>query len=219
MSFQYTSGDPSHLTGGANASMADIQGPFTDLRTFLNARIAAIPTLVSSLPVSPVDAQEIYYLADATNGIVWHLRYRAASASTSKWEFVGGSELLNEVTAQESTTSAAYADLTTVGPSVTVPLAGDYVVEIGARMWGDTVNNSAGMSYAIGATAAAVADGIETYTNAAATFVGPATNVGRPRVKTGLAAATVLRAKYRLTASGSAVFHNRWMRVKPVRVG
>lgn len=36
-SFSYTGGDISHLTGGFTpASMADIQGPFTDLRTALN---------------------------------------------------------------------------------------------------------------------------------------------------------------------------------------
>jgi hypothetical protein len=34
--FNYTTGNPSNLTGGAGASMNDIAGPFTDLRTFLN---------------------------------------------------------------------------------------------------------------------------------------------------------------------------------------
>lgn len=43
--------------------------------------------LVTSLPANPVDGQEIYFLADSTNGIIWHLRYRVAS---SKWEYVGG---------------------------------------------------------------------------------------------------------------------------------
>lgn len=35
-SFSYTTGNPSNLTAGSTASMNDIQGPFTDLRTFLN---------------------------------------------------------------------------------------------------------------------------------------------------------------------------------------
>lgn len=34
--FSYTTGNPSNLTGGGTANMTDIQGPFTDLRTFLN---------------------------------------------------------------------------------------------------------------------------------------------------------------------------------------
>lgn len=34
--FSYSSGNPANLTGGSTANMNDIQGPFTDLRTFLN---------------------------------------------------------------------------------------------------------------------------------------------------------------------------------------
>lgn len=33
----YTTGNPSNLTAGATASMNDIQGPFTDIRTFLSS--------------------------------------------------------------------------------------------------------------------------------------------------------------------------------------
>lgn len=40
--FAYSSGDPSHLTASQNASMADIQGPFVDLRTFVNGNISDI---------------------------------------------------------------------------------------------------------------------------------------------------------------------------------
>lgn len=36
--FNYTSGDPNNLTASSSASMADIQGPFVDLKTFLNGR-------------------------------------------------------------------------------------------------------------------------------------------------------------------------------------
>jgi hypothetical protein len=34
--FSYVSGNPSNLTGGGLASMVDVQGPFTDIRTVLN---------------------------------------------------------------------------------------------------------------------------------------------------------------------------------------
>jgi hypothetical protein len=55
---------------------------------------ASIP-LVSTLPGSPVDGQEVYYQDSqmAAIGAVWHLRYRAASASIYKWELVGGGKL------------------------------------------------------------------------------------------------------------------------------
>lgn len=86
---------------------------------------------VTSLPVSPIDGQECKYLADATNGIVWHLRYRAASASTYKWEYVGGSGLYTAWSGDQSLTVdnaggtwRTYAFL----PSLSVPFAGDYTV-------------------------------------------------------------------------------------------
>lgn len=36
--FNFTSGDPNNLVAAGSASMGDIQGPFVDLRTFLNGR-------------------------------------------------------------------------------------------------------------------------------------------------------------------------------------
>ena len=36
MSFQYVSGNPDNLVGGNDAAMIDIQGPFNDIKAFLN---------------------------------------------------------------------------------------------------------------------------------------------------------------------------------------
>lgn len=49
-------------------------------------------SIVSTLPASPYDGQIVYYqtTAMAEGGVVWTLRYRAASSSAHKWEFVGG---------------------------------------------------------------------------------------------------------------------------------
>lgn len=81
---------------------------------------------VTALPPGPVDGQEIFYAADATNGVIWHLRYRSGA---SGWEFIGGPPLqiydVNSVTQASST----FADFSTAGPSLTMPLAGDYMVE------------------------------------------------------------------------------------------
>jgi len=35
--FAFTTGNPNNLTGGSDASMTDIQGPLTDIRTFVNS--------------------------------------------------------------------------------------------------------------------------------------------------------------------------------------
>jgi len=48
--FAYTSGDISHLTGGGPANMADLQGPFTDLRTAINGNLdeTNVPNLTAA---------------------------------------------------------------------------------------------------------------------------------------------------------------------------
>ena len=174
------------------------------------------PVLIA-LPASPVSGQEISYLADATNGVVWRLKYRSASASVYKWEFIGGPPLFAEVTANEATSSTTYVALATAGPVVTLPLAGDYDVAVGAQIIsGAAAGAVASMSYDIGATAAVQADAAEL----SSTFTGGDRiqgNVMRERRKTGLAA-VALTAKYR-TSAANGTFNSRWMRVTPVRVG
>jgi hypothetical protein len=53
MSFSYTTGNPDNLVGGEDASMVDIQGPFYDLRAYLNQtalqRVADAPDLLERL--------------------------------------------------------------------------------------------------------------------------------------------------------------------------
>ena len=56
-------------TADANQVMAD----FNYLFQLINA------AAVSSLPGSPVDGQIAPFVADPTNGVIWLLRYRAAS--------------------------------------------------------------------------------------------------------------------------------------------
>jgi hypothetical protein len=85
----------------------------------------APPQLVTALPSSPYDGQEVYYVADATNGVIWHLRYRVAASGSYKWEFIGGSPLRGFYATAENFPSAWGSG----NPAVTVPLAGDYDVE------------------------------------------------------------------------------------------
>lgn len=167
--------------------------------------------IVTTLPVTPMDGDEVHYLADATNGVIWHLRYRWDSTSTYKWEFVGGRPLYAEVTTSESTTSTSYTNLATTGPEIALPLAGDYDVAFGAAF---STNAEIGlMSYAIGGTAAVDADSVR---------IGPADadqgSHSRMRRKAGLTAVT-LTAKYRSFGGASVTCLDRWMAVTPVRVG
>lgn len=171
----------------------------------------------TSLPGSPSDGDEAI-LVDSTTAPTyqWRFRYNAGSASSNKWEFIGGVPASDEVTTSQTTTSTTYTNLATTGPSVVLPLAGNYLVSIGTYALNSNTNNSSRMSYAIGATAASDNDCIiMDYTNNAVA-ANEAGNLFRVRLKAGLTAVT-LTAKYRVTA-GTGTFSNRFMSVTPVAV-
>lgn len=165
---------------------------------------------VTALPASPVDGQEIYYAADATNGVIWYLRYRAASSSSYKWEVVGGTSLNVFIVTVESRASTTFGDLATVGPSITVPLAGDYNLSVSCLPTPSGSTDIAIMGYDLGATSATTAR--------AARASGTANSVAFDTSHAGVAASTLIRAKYR-NVTGTAFFENRWLEVMPVRVG
>lgn len=175
------------------------------------------PTRVVALPGAPFDGQEIYFVADDVKGILWRFKYHAASVSAYKWEFVGGSSFYDEVETVESTNSLAFTSLTTAGPSITLPLAGEYDIQTGFNGFNDAAGGDAIMSYAIGATAAVDADRIESYSGSASSVQG---SVGRNRRKIIAASAQAIVSKYRRGGGGgNATFEKRWMRITPVRVG
>lgn len=131
------------------ADTVDVPRDMQALALKLDGISAMQPALVSSLPGSPVDGQEIYYLADAANGVIWHLRYRSASASAYKWEVIGGSELFAEAIGSQTTSGGAWTDIT--GLSVTPPLSGDYYVHFRAQVANSVATAVAQIAIASGA--------------------------------------------------------------------
>jgi hypothetical protein len=85
--------------------------------------------LVTALPTSPQDGDECYFqdVAMAALGVVWHLRYRTASTSANKWEFLGGGSITARADAQSVVTSGWSGGH---GPLIRVPLSGDYMVSM-----------------------------------------------------------------------------------------
>jgi hypothetical protein len=164
----------------------------------------------------PYDGMRVTLLVDSANGINWDLMFNAGSGSTYRWEVVGGRPLVSIIDANENTSSLTFTTLTTPGPSITVPRAGDYDVQIGF----ESITPAMGiMSYDIGGTAASEAD------RAFRGNIGTASpDQGMPgisvRRKTGLAASTALTAKYHTNgvSQGNATFDHRYMYVMPVRI-
>lgn len=108
------------------------------------------PQRVTALPAVPLHDDEIVFVADATNGVLWHLRYNGQSASAFKWEFMGGSPISKPET---STHGSVPATLTADpnGPVVPVPLAGDYILHMFMRS--DTVPQSQQLMWYLGYSA------------------------------------------------------------------
>jgi len=223
--FQGTGDINSRIAGATRTVIGDMGGKpgvgmGTGIDTMLTREAAGVMKpntgfarpIVTSLPGSPVDGQECLYLADATNGVLWHFVYRAAS---SAWLFAGGSSLFSKVATQENHSSTTYAALTTAGPSITVPLAGDYLVEVGSRAMNNTASGSMFHSFDVGGTAAADADSAN-HLQQATTPIAPS-SVASTSQKTGLAASTALVSKYKVTA-GQGAWERRYMRVTPIKV-
>jgi hypothetical protein len=70
-SFSYTSGDISHLTSSGPASMADIQGPFTDVRTALNGQLdeVNVPNLAAAFTTYKHLQRAFAFLAAPTTAV------------------------------------------------------------------------------------------------------------------------------------------------------
>lgn len=176
------------------------------------------PPVVTSLPGSPTDRDEVYYQADAAAGIYWHLRFRNAGASGKKWEFVGGPALYAEVETSESTVSThtTYQDMTTVGPSLTLPLNGDYLYAWGCTGRCAATGGTANMALKIGAAAAADTEAVRAPENAS----GILASVSRERVYTAQTASDVIKAQYRtVSANVASTLERRWLAIIPIRVG
>lgn len=176
---------------------------------------AVITPFVTDLPVTAEDGDEIRYLADDAAGIVWHLRYRAKAPSDYRWEFIGGSSLFDVVATDEAITSgySVYKDLGTVGPSITVPFAGEYRLRLGVRITHSGTDICA-MGWETDSTAASDANAIYTNVN------GSGSRVHHTREYDTLTftGGDVITAKY-MTNSGTANFVHRTMNLIPVRVG
>lgn len=178
---------------------------------------AAGASLVTALPGSPTDGQEIIYTDSLTAPTYqWHLRYVSAKAS-NKWIYLGGVPLRGFTSANNGTTSSSYVTLTN-DPSITIPIAGDYHINQNVSGQGTNQTGNRGFSsYSVGGTAANDQWCCSFYTDAAPHLGG----ASREMVWTGLAASTVIQMKHKTIGGGtpSISFINRLIQATPIAIG
>lgn len=171
------------------------------------------PPLVTSLPTQPYNGQEVYFSAEPSTGVTWHLRYRAAASGSYKWEFIGGPPMRSEVATSQATTSTGFTNLATVGPVITTPLAGDYDIQLGGRML-SVSGQLAIMSVQWSGATAVDTDGAQLGGSASTADGHPSRTLRKT-----IAAAYAVTMKYRSSGGGSMTFVDRHMTLTPVRVG
>jgi hypothetical protein len=186
-------------------------------------RSPRVPVLFA-LPTGMTSAdhgREIKYVADQTAGVTWDLIYRhfqsdgvTVNPSAYKWEFVGGSPLFAEHVGDVTTTSSVYA-LSTVTVGVTVPSAGEYMLEFEAQMWNSVAGN--GVYLGVGFNAAPVGG-----TNNDVVLTAPGANYimsGKWGPAKRAATAGQQAQLWIATSANAGSFRNRKLAVRPVRVG
>lgn len=170
-------------------------------------------TLAAGPPGSPSDKDIWIATTVDSAGTRWHFQYNSGSASTFKWEFIGGPPTIARVNTDESTASTgSWLDLTTVGPKYVTARAGDYVAAVGCgtNLAGGVGNM--GLGAAAGATSPSDVSFVDTV------GAGKEAVLTTQSLLTGLAAASDVRARYFASTAGTTHFLRRWIAVTPVRV-
>lgn len=168
----------------------------------------------TNLPASPFDGQEYSLVVDATNGVVWRFKYNAGSGSSFKWEFVGGSPMVGTVDTPEAANFVGtWGDLATVGATVTLPRAGDYLLQARSLV---TCGAGADVLY-IGLAVGATSPPDATY-QAGTTLVGGGNgHLLVVKSLTGVAANTTYRMRY-FGGNQSNTWQARKLWAIPIRV-
>lgn len=169
------------------------------------------------LPASGRDGKIVDALVDLSSGVVWRFRYTPIQGVQNPWTFVGGPGLRGEVDAVESTGSNTWTDLTTIGPRVYAPFAGDFDIAYGYQASGFTGNNNVAQVIPWDMTSSvAFGNSLNIETDA----TGGNTNLDSSKTvrATGIAAGDEIRLRYQLYGDvGPVSFANRWMSVTPIR--
>lgn len=111
-----------------------VQANFESLnRTFLPVGSGTQVPMVTTLPASPADGQEILYVADSANSVIWPLRYRTTARSgAGAWEAIGPTPLRSDTYSPGNlvvVNALTYYAFTGTTPSISVPLKGVYDVD------------------------------------------------------------------------------------------
>lgn len=183
--------------------------------TLASIQITVRSAMAGGPPASPRD-KDIWIATDVdANGTRWMFQYNATSASPYKWEFIGGAAQGASITANHNTPNVnVWTDLSTIGPSVTVARAGDYVVSGTAGITG----GPAGTGLSVGIARGAADANNPLIATIAEPVAGYFAQVSIPaQTLTDVVAGGEIRMRYFTTAATMGAQQRR-LSVSPVRV-
>lgn len=210
--------DNDNIASGAGIDLSKLDGYPADSTLFARGdgtwaepvASAASPTPATTLPVSPANLQQAI-LVDSTSAPTYSWLFQYSSAA-SKWIFIGGSSATVAVdTAETHNFNSTWGDLSTVGPSFTVPRAGTYLVVANALAEPTASSDTLQMGVALGA---ATPSRIFKHTFAATSQFA---TICTRETMTGLSASQELRVRYN-GGNETAQFSLRSLSVTPVTV-
>lgn len=177
--------------------------------------------IVEALPTTEaVKNDRCSYVADKTNGVLWELRYDGEGSYP--WKKVGGPPMLaTSNVSRELNNQTTYVSLPTDPLSLTLPLNGDYDVEITCGLTctsAGTPVREARVSYSFGATAAEDTWGAVSYSDSSANARILVEVVKKTRW-TSKVAAEKIEEKGRTGGAYIASWSRRRLWLDPVRVG
>jgi|688.fasta_scaffold57056_4 microcystin-dependent protein len=177
------------------------------------------PPIVTALPANPQFGDVVTYIADATNGVAWDLQYDATG--TYPWKFVGGSPLTaSAVGTYSSPATGSTSNYVNSGlsgsPTITAPLAGDYITRVNANAKTSNSSPAPGVfiSYASAAPASWDASDSLAGGGAATSYV-----LGAQKRGTVTAASQAIALVWtNANIGGTASFYSIYMSATPIRV-
>jgi hypothetical protein len=177
------------------------------------------PPIVITLPASPSFGDQVIYAADATNGVYWLLQYDASG--TYPWKFIGGAPLTASAVGTYSSpatgSTSSYVNSGLSGsPTITAPLAGDYITLVNASAKTSNSSPAPGVFISYASAVPGSWDGSDSLASGGA---GSSYVLGAQKRGTVTAASqTIALVWTNANIGGTVSFYSIYMSATPIRV-